>query len=269
MKFSGSKSALLSKCRYSFRDDVTWKEWPKTPEQALGNALHDASDTAVKLRLLDMPVKDEVLLDNVAKTHHVEDREKLNRYWAHMRKYLDGFTWNTEARSSEVKLAVDLGKQSARELHESGLRDYSGALEHEVPLTLDLVGFRNGKRPILLDWKTGQHVHGYWPQIATQAVAVAWRLKTDCADIWDRYQSIEAGILHVTEAGVEEITRVFTSDDLDAIADDLSLWIFEIPDSVPTPGEHCTEMRCGAFMTCPATKPLIRQACSKSIPRWS
>lgn len=239
MRFTGSRARLLAACKYSFRDDVSHREWPATDEQGFGNALHEAADRHIK--------QEPVALSFLAGKWRVPERdfERLERVWGHMKAWLaegegQGVPWMTE-----IKLALDLVNRRARILFEMGPRDYSGCLPGEVPMTLDILYPVEGGRPVVWDWKTGHKADGYWPQIGLQVLAAAWLFGED---------SVQGGILHATENGVDASrVRVFDALDIAAIADDLASDLAAVADSSPRAGEHCTELRCGAFGLCPET----------------
>jgi PD-(D/E)XK nuclease superfamily len=246
-RFSASKASLLTKCKYPFRTDLETIHGTgtarKSEDARAGSALHRAAELYI------VQAKD--ALDHALAEFGVAHLlPRLARQWGSMRAWIDVHP-NLVA---EAKFALDLPQEAARRLSAEGTRDYHQAGEGEIPMTLDILGFHPDGLPFLRDWKTGYSAEGYWPQIGVNALAVAYWLKAAHPDVWNQYQAVEGGILHVTGEGVDDSrVRLFDRYELAAIADDLRADLAAVPGAAPTPGPHCLDLHCPAFQLCPAT----------------
>lgn len=265
IRFSASKAALLTKCKYPFRQDVEGGVhgggMARASEDArCGSALHRCAEWEINYG------PGEGNPEKAAAEFGVESQiARLIRQWGHMR------AWITKARNTlslvaEPKFALDIERQKARRLQATGDRDYTEAQADEIPMTIDLIGMRAGVVPFFRDWKTGWTADGYWPQIGVNALAFAYWLQEAHPAVWAEFQAVEGGILHATWEGVDDSrVRLFDRYDLAAIADDLRGDLAAIPSAAPSPGPHCLDLHCPAFRTCPATRESVA-AVERLIP---
>jgi len=249
IRFSASKAPLLTKCKYPFRPDVD----VANGNGGTGKVSDDAQCGRALHRMAECHINGpERKLEEAAREFGVEHHlPRLARSWIGMRQWIDT---REIAPIAEVKFALDVHGRRARRLTAPGERDYSEAGEHETPMTIDVVTFDGDAMPSFRDWKTGYTAEGYWPQIAVNALAVAYWVRAEHPELWDHYQAVEGGLLHVTGEGVnEDRVRVFDRYELTAIAQDLAGDLAAVPASAPTPGPHCLDLHCPAFRVCPAT----------------
>lgn len=248
-RFSASKSSLLAHCRYPFREGVEWRDWPITKDSGSGRALHRCSERRIEEAI---PHGADLVGDAAAEFDVKGEIPRLLRIWAHMERWL--VESGVDMMRAEVKIAADLAARSAREIDLPGDRNYGELRPSEVPMSIDLILMRPDEIPRFRDWKTGHHATGYWPQIGTNAIGFAWWLEAKHPEVWARFKAVEGGILHATEEGVDASrVRPFDRFDLAAMADDLAMALDEARVASPKPGDHCTELRCGAFGLCPET----------------
>lgn len=257
IRFSASKASLLTKCKYPFRADVETGlhgggATRASEEARCGSALHRAAEWEINYG------PGEGNLVKAAAEFGVESQlARLIRQWGPMREWITRAR-NTLSLVAEPKFALALDRREGRRLQASADRDYSEAQPDEIPMTIDLIGMRQGVVPFFRDWKTGWTAEGYWPQIAVNALAFAYWLQAAHPDVWAEHQAVEGGILHVTGEGVDDSRiRVFDRYDLAAIADDLRGDLAAVPSAAPTPGPHCLDLHCPAFRMCPATSESV------------
>lgn len=245
-RLTASRFALAQKCSYQLHEHVEHEDNFPREEAEDGTAVHAFIEADIKNE--NLPIH---LVANLPK----------ERVDVIMRKYESWSRWaDTNRRigwQSEVPLAYHARSDVARALESKGHRDYSGARDGEVCMTLDLVCFgedMDGTYGVVKDWKTGQDSAYASAQLALGALA------------WARLHGIDrvhVSAVYLGEESVREVPGWLSSFDLDMVRGDV-LRILERPDQEPRPGTHCATHYCPARASCPATMRAMAEVAQTS-----
>ena len=243
MKFSASKSPLLTICMYPFRPELVAPEAPSDPAAQIGTVAWARLAAHIE-GAADPGNGEELSLDDAAK---VDAIVAIGKVW------LERERASMRAPKCEVKYAWSPSKDAARELPKtSSLRDYSNAKADEVCGSTDLEYLADDEVLTVEDCKTGfTPLVNYVPQIRTLGLFVA------------RSRGVRKIRVILTklyeDRPPESIVSILDGFALDAIAEDLRNRLAAAPASEPIPGGHCTEMFCPARLVCPAVPALIAE----------
>ncbi len=181
---------------------------------------------------------------------------------------LDGLPHGTpEGWAFEVAFAWDPRADTARELYRgSGERDYSAAVDGEVPGTADLVGL-DGNTVIVLDLKTGWRPLGD-PKTSLQlgfyAVAAARAYGASSALVG--YIRLADGVPRYEHASLDEFELEAMAERLQAVltaAQDAEIEHDATGKVTPVMGAHC--VYCPAYLRCPAKATLARELAAQAV----
>lgn len=256
MKFSASKSPLLTICLFPFRPDITAPEAPSDPAAQIGTVVWGRC--VAHIEGTEDPGNGEGL--------SVPDAEKADRLTAIGKRWLEEERAHIGAARCEVKYAWSPSRDVARQLPKTdSLRDYSAAEGDEVCGSTDLE-YVEGDLLVVEDVKTGfTPIAAYVPQIKTLGLFAARARGV-------RRVKVILTKLH-EDKPVESIEMLLDSFALDAIAEDLRIRLTAAPEATPVPGAHCTEMFCPARLVCPevpaAIAELIPAHALVKAPRFS
>lgn len=243
MKFSASKSPLLTICMFPFRPEIIAPEAPSDPAAQIGTVAW-ARLTAHIEGGDDPGNGEELSLDDSAK---VDAIVAIGKVW------LERDRATIRGPKCEVKYAWSPSKDVARELPKTdSLRDYSDAKGDEVCGSTDLEYLAEDDVLTVEDCKTGYTpLVNYIPQIRTLGLFVA------------RTRGVRKIRIILTkiyeDRPPESLVSMLDGFALDAIAEDLRNRLAASPISEPIPGAHCTEMFCPARLVCPAVPTMIAE----------
>lgn len=245
MRFTASKSPLLTICLYPFRDDVTAPEAPDDPYTRVG--------TVVWARLASV-------IDGKADPGNGElpeaEAARVDLLFAIGKRWLADHRAHITSPRCEIKYGWSPSRDQARELPKTydekgreNLRDYASLVDDEIAGSTDLEYLEDGLL-VVEDIKTGYTpLAQYAPQIRTLALFAARargarRVKAVLTKFHD-------------DKLPESISVTLDAFALDAIAQDLRTRREATAAAEPVPGAHCTEMFCPARLACPAVPTLI------------
>lgn len=232
MRVTASKVGLLGHCAWSFRPEV---EWTTTTSAAAdrGSRFHALIATYVATGQYSLPVDEdiaEMFVSAIAWVDHF-DRLKLKAEVA--------FAWDPVSDTAEV-IGENIGRAYGP-WQAKGL----------VCMSADLVAVSQAtKVGYVADWSTGD-ASGKGPQLRCIALALARAFQLE---------SVTVEGLEVSASGVRHIcTETLDAFALSAVAGEMAEGISAIAASVPTPGEWCGKLYCGARVSCPAADVAIAQ----------
>lgn len=242
MKFSASKSPLLTICLFPFRPDITAPEAPSDPAAQIGTVVWGRC--VAHIEGTEDPGNGEGL--------SIPDAEKADRLTVIGKRWLEEERAHIGAARCEVKYAWSPSRDFARQLPKTNsLRDYSAAEGDEVCGSTDLE-YVEGDLLVVEDVKTGfTPIAAYIPQIKTLGLFAARARGV-------RRVKVILTKLH-EDKPVESIEMLLDSFALDAIAEDLRIRLAAAPEATPVPGAHCTEMFCPARLVCPEVPAAIAE----------
>jgi len=169
---------------------------------------------------------------------------------------IDGLPWQVrrllqpgDVLASECAMAYDVSDDTARALGHIAWRDYSGLRPFEVPMTIDLIVYGEG-RILVVDYKGYEEVTtaAENAQLATGALAVARASGRD---------EIDVAIVYLGASWKPADVATLSALDLDVHAARLRNMMTSSDRSLRT-GRHCKY--CHAFLSCPEQQALARQA---------
>ena len=235
---TGSKLPILKHCQFFARDDVSYHEDTERGAAATrGVSIHEAiSDSDLS----------KVVFEDLGPT-----QRGVN--------YLNDLRLRGYEVETEVPFAFDATSSRARRLPGGQHRDYSSALQHEIPFTVDYVAY-SARDVEVGDWKTGYGAHvdrtsGNW-QVGIAAIAAAELFNAETV----------TGKIHYLDTDFTDIYR-FSATELRFLASDIQRVIQTVDGSQPNPGDHCKY--CPARLACPAVASAISSVAASPGVRWS
>lgn len=265
MRWSASKSALLSICAYPYRDDVTAPEADSGTDAKIGTIAW--ARVAAFIEGKDDPGNGELVGD---------DARNCDEY------YVAGVNWAKDRRRlgwrCEVMFAWSPSKDMARELPPSTkLRDYYHTPEchplcarhcngDEKPGSTDLVYFDSEGMLCVDDVKTGiTPLVVYIPQIRTLGMMAARA---------NGVRRVRVKLIKLyKDKPAEEWADELDGFAIDAIADERISQLAAVAKAKPVPGSHCTEMYCPARLACPEVPVAIAELMPAEAlvkrPKWT
>lgn len=233
MKFSASKRALLDHCQFPFRID-TDAPFVQSKAACTGTALHARIEAFIEGH--DIPSTPEDV-----------DPATLDQMFSHWLVWWSSWEYRSLPWTAEVAFAFSNWTAQSRLLPSHGHRDYSDAKEDEICGTADLVADTDNA-VFLVDWKS--HNSGnQWdtmdarPQLTTLATMAARTYGKSRAKVF---------VVHITKNGVTVDTFDLNEDELGTEAASLCVLLDNETIPVPTPGYHCSQLRCPFLTSCPA-----------------
>ena len=269
-RYTGSRGELASHCLYWARGDIETPPRDTSTAADLGSALHEVAADEGDASVFDE--LEDVLPELLLREGHVSevaarwglapssraDLELLVDAW---RSWWPSFAGARPFRT-EVPFAFDPSTLGARELPSNGQRDYSACVGDELPLTIDAYAVE-GDRVIVLDLKTGRGVKRVCDHRRQLMIGAL------CASRVHGVSEATIVLAHVTVDGVFVDEEDIDAFDLQAEALALRDELTRIPTAEPTPGRHCTELRCPLRPWCPATTrhlPIIVERPAAALP---
>jgi hypothetical protein len=240
VRFTLSRSPLLTLCAYAFRPEVTAPEAEPGPSAKIGTVAWARAVAHIDGR--DDPGNGDLTPSEGA---DADAYYAAALRWMKDRKRL-GWT-------CETAFAWSPSRDEARVLPKSTeLRDYSDAKGDEVCGSTDLTYFDSDGVLCVEDVKTGvTPLSQYVPQISNLGMVAARAYNVRRVRI--RLVKLRKDEPH------EEWTRELDGFSLDALAEELRERLAAVATSEPQPGPHCSDMWCPARLACPAVPAAIAE----------
>jgi hypothetical protein len=239
MQLSASKIGDLFQCAWQFRPDVERLPDVTNAAAATGTYVHALIDAHLNGVCDAVPITP---LADVERGERILDRF---REWWDLGHHGD-LPWATE-----VPYAISLTTGEGRVLPSDGQRDYSAASADEVPGTADLVAV-DDETVFVDDIKTTLR-----PEFTTEAPKNKQLLTLGLAASRAHGRPrVVAGLLFANEFEVRRERAEFDVLDLDRHERALRARVASIPNSEPTPGNHCRF--CLARIGCPSVPKQFR-----------
>ncbi len=240
MRFSLSKSPLLTVCGFAFRPEVTAPEAEPGPSAKIGTVAWARAVAFIEGR--EDPGNDGLT--------PAEARD-ADEYYAAALRWLEG--QRRDGWLCEVAVAWSPSRDEARILPKSKeLRDYSDARGDEVCGSIDLIYVDGDGILNVVDGKTGvTPLAQYVAQVANLGMVAARAHNVRRVRI--RLVKFKKGEPH------EEWSRELDGFSIDALAEELKERLAAVATSEPKPGPHCSDMWCPARLACPAVPAAIAE----------